>query len=131
MEKKELMGISVGPMKELLGALGEPAYRGTQLFRALYRERQWELDRVTTLSARLRRRLSEQFQVTLPRVERKFQSSDGTMRYLLSLSDGREVEAVLMPEEGRNTICLSSQVGCAVDCKFCLTGVMGFQRNLT
>jgi 23S rRNA (adenine2503-C2)-methyltransferase len=64
-------------------------------------------------------------------VERRFDSRDGTRRYLLRLEDNRTVEAVLMPEEGRDTICISSQVGCPVDCKFCLTALMGLERNLT
>src|ERR1039458_10360318 len=131
MQNKELIGLSAQEMQELLVGCGEPAYRGRQLFHALYRSRQWDLRKITTFSARLRRRLDQQFQATLPQIERKFQSSDGTSRYLLCLSDGKEVETVLMPEEERNTICLSTQVGCAMDCKFCLTGVMGFQRNLT
>lgn len=67
----------------------------------------------------------------LPAVERRFDSADGTRRYLLRLEDNRTVEAVLMPEEGRDTICISSQVGCPVDCKFCLTALMGLERNLT
>lgn len=67
----------------------------------------------------------------LPAVERRFDSADGTKRYLLRLEDNRTVEAVLMPEEGRDTICISSQVGCPVDCKFCLTALMGLERNLT
>ena len=66
----------------------------------------------------------------LPAVERRFDSVDGTRRYLLRLEDNRTVEAVLMPEEGRDTICISSQVGCPVDCKFCLTALMGLERNL-
>jgi 23S rRNA (adenine2503-C2)-methyltransferase len=64
-------------------------------------------------------------------VERRYESTDGTRRYLLRLEDNRTVEAVLMPEEKRDTICISSQVGCPVDCKFCLTALMGLERNLT
>jgi 23S rRNA (adenine2503-C2)-methyltransferase len=67
----------------------------------------------------------------LPATERRFDSSDGTRRYLLRLEDNRTIEAVLMPEEARDTICISSQVGCPVDCKFCLTALMGLERNLT
>ena len=67
----------------------------------------------------------------MPEIEQTFQSSDGTRRYLLRLADSRTVETVLMPEEHRDTICISSQVGCPVDCKFCLTALMGLERNLT
>ena len=67
----------------------------------------------------------------MPEIEQRFESSDGTLRYLLRLADSRTVETVLMPEEHRDTICISSQVGCPVDCKFCLTALMGLERNLT
>ncbi len=67
----------------------------------------------------------------LPEVAQLYQSADGTRRYLLRLDDGRTVETVLMPEGERDTICISSQVGCPVDCKFCMTALMGLERNLT
>ena len=131
MQKKELIGLSAKQMEELFIKCGQPPYRGRQLFHALYRERQCDLNRITTLSARLRRQLDQQFQATLPQIQETFQSSDGTCRYLLCLADGTGIETVWMPEEERSTICLSTQAGCAVGCKFCLTGVMGFRRNLT
>jgi 23S rRNA (adenine2503-C2)-methyltransferase len=118
-------------MEELLLSLGEPRYRGRQLYRSLYRERQFDLTRITSFPKALRERLEAHFQATLPEVEKVFRSTDGTVRYLLLLADGKEVEAVYMPEERRKTLCISTQAGCAVDCKFCLTGVMGFLRNLT
>jgi 23S rRNA (adenine2503-C2)-methyltransferase len=129
--KKELIGLSAREMERLLAALGEPAYRGRQLFQALYRKRQRDFRSITPFPGALRASLDREFQITLPDVRKEFQSTDGTRRYLFGLSDGREVEAVRMPEPGRNTICVSTQVGCPVDCKFCLTGVMGFTRNLT
>ena len=79
----------------------------------------------------MRSALSERFTVGLPGVSSFFDSSDGTRRYLLELDDGRTVETVLMPEADRATICISSQVGCPVDCQFCLTAQMGIERNLT
>ena len=69
--------------------------------------------------------------IGLPEMAQRFQSSDGTRRYLLRLADGRTVETVLMPEGERDTICISSQVGCPVDCKFCMTALLGLERNLT
>ncbi len=130
---------------------GEPGYRGRQLFDALYRQRVDSLDRITTLPQGLRRRLAEAGHIVgLPGVEKKFTSSDGTVRYLFGFSDGQSVETVWMPEgdggesgdgseagEGdarawsRATICVSSQVGCAVDCRFCLTAELGLIRNLS
>jgi 23S rRNA (adenine2503-C2)-methyltransferase len=79
----------------------------------------------------LRRRLAAEHTPGLPEIASEFTSLDGTRRYLLRLSDGRTIETVLMPEEGRNTICISTQVGCPVDCKFCLTALIGMERNLT
>ena len=67
----------------------------------------------------------------LPELERRYKSVDGTRRYLLRLDDGRTVETVLMPEGDRDTVCISSQVGCPVDCKFCMTALMGLERSLT
>jgi len=131
MQKKELIGLSAQEMERLLVALGEPPYRGRQLYQALYRKRQWDLRKITPFPPALRDSLAEQVQITLPEVEKKFRSQDGTCRYLLRLADGRQIETVRMPEPGRNTICVSTQVGCPVDCKFCLTGVMGFTRNLS
>jgi len=129
--KKELIGLSSREMERLLVALGEPSYRGRQLFQALYGKRTRDIQSITPFPAALRAALDSEFEINLPEVEKRFASRDGTRRYLLRLGDGREVEAVRMPEPGRNTICVSTQVGCPVDCKFCLTGVMGFTRNLS
>ena len=131
MQKKELLGLTAPQLEDILVGCGEPSYRGRQFYHALYQERQWDLRKITPFPAPLRLRLDHDFQVTLPPVEKKFQSADGTCRYLLHLADGRQIETVRMPEGARNTICVSTQVGCPVDCKFCLTGVMGFTRNLT
>ena len=131
MNKKELIGLARSEMEELLVAMGEPRYRGLQLYHALYRERRFDLDRITSFPRALRERLALQFQATLPEVEQVYRSGDGTARYLLRLADGKKIECVYMPEVSRKTLCISTQVGCPVDCKFCLTGVMGFTRNLT
>lgn len=114
-------------------ALGNdhPPYRARQIYDAIYRLKESSFDEITTLPKPLRIRLSSQFTAGLPAVQTRYESADGTRRYLLCLSDGKTVEAVLMPEGERDTICISSQVGCAVDCKFCLTALMGLERNLT
>ena len=111
--------------------MGEPRYRSLQLYHALYRERRFDLAKITPFPRALRERLALQFQVTLPEVEQVYRSGDGAARYLLRLADGKQIESVYMPEVSRKTLCISTQVGCPVDCKFCLTGVMGFTRNLT
>ncbi len=89
------------------------------------------MDSITTFPKTLREGLGGEFETGLPGVQQRFESSDGTVRYLLALADGKSVEAVFIPEEVRDTLCISSQVGCPVDCKFCLTAQMGIERNLT
>lgn len=125
-----LIGLELKELEELLGT-AEPGYRARQLYSALYRERVAELSGATTLPAVLRRRLGASHGVGIPGIERRYESVDGTRRYLLALADGRTVETVLMPEDQRNTICISSQVGCPVACGFCLTALLGLERNLT
>jgi 23S rRNA (adenine2503-C2)-methyltransferase len=125
-----LTGLEVAEIRELLGP-EEPAYRARQLYRALYRNHVTAWHQITTLPSALRTGLAGRFCFGLPQVAAQYCSSDGTRRYLLTLADGRTVETVLMPEPGRDTICISTQVGCPVDCKFCLTALMGLERNLT
>ncbi|MBI4460260.1 MAG: 23S rRNA (adenine(2503)-C(2))-methyltransferase RlmN, partial [Acidobacteria bacterium] len=131
MKKKELVGLSASQLMGLAVCLGQPSYRGRQLFQELYSHRQWDFGKWTALPAALRQRLEQDYQATLPELDKRFLSQDGTSRHLLRLADGQRIETVLMPEQERKTICVSTQAGCAVDCKFCLTGVMGFFRNLT
>jgi 23S rRNA (adenine2503-C2)-methyltransferase len=125
-----LLGLDLEEIGALLGPR-EPAFRARQVYRALYRERVREMAAATTLPAALRERLGAEFVLGTPEVADRFDSIDGTRRYLLTLADGKTVETVLMPEQGRDTICISSQVGCPVDCKFCLTALMGLERSLT
>jgi 23S rRNA (adenine2503-C2)-methyltransferase len=125
-----LLGLEVEDFEELLGP-NEPRFRARQLYTALYRERRADLAEVTTFPLELRERLSAGHRIGLPSVAQRFESTDGTRRYLLALEDGRTVETVLMPEQERSTICISSQVGCPVACRFCLTALMGLERNLT
>jgi 23S rRNA (adenine2503-C2)-methyltransferase len=127
---RSLIGLEVAELAGVLGP-GQPAYRARQLYRALYKERVPSLEKITSFPAGLRQELSQRAEIGLPVVKEQYSSVDGTKRYLLSLFDGRTVEAVYMPEEGRDTLCISSQVGCPVDCKFCLTALMGLERSLT
>jgi 23S rRNA (adenine2503-C2)-methyltransferase len=145
----ELLGKSREELRALCGEMGEPAYRGDQLYRALYAERIFDLARVTNLPAAFREKLAKETTVTLPTVRQRYQSTDGSVRYLLGLGESQEfttqntegaekrkkraasVEAVFMPSEARQTICISTQAGCAVDCQFCMTAQLGLIRNLT
>jgi 23S rRNA (adenine2503-C2)-methyltransferase len=142
-----LLGLSLQELTLLVEEAGQPGFRGRQLFEALYRRRVESAEQVSTLPLEFRRALAQSgLSVGLPVIEKRFVSSDGTVRYLMSLSDGQSVETVWMPEgdggEGgdgseaergwdRATICISSQVGCAVGCQFCLTALLGMKRNLT
>ena len=125
-----LIGMEAEELRAVLPA-GEPAFRARQLYEALYRRRVASFAEITEFPAKLRERLAAE--CSMGRLERasRFESRDGTRRYLLSLADGKSVEAVFMPEEARDTLCISTQVGCPVDCKFCLTALMGLERNLT
>ena len=114
---------------DIAAALGSrhPAFRARQIYEAVYKQRVTDLRRVSTLPKPLR----EEFPVGVPEIDRQFDSADGTRRYLLKLADGKSIETVWMPEGERSTVCISTQVGCPVDCKFCLTALLGLERNLT
>jgi 23S rRNA (adenine2503-C2)-methyltransferase len=153
----ELLGLTIEQLSALVESLGEPRFRARQFFDALYCQRLARLDDISTLPKSLRSRLiSEGYSIGFPRIDQRFVSVDGTVRYLVSFSDGQSVEAVWMPDgdgveetedllpgaavphtaasdtlNRRGTICLSSQSGCAVNCKFCMTALLGLQRNLS
>ena len=152
--KTRLLGIPRAELEELSAELGQPAYRGRQIFDAVYRQRIESVEAISTLPATMRAELlSRGVAVGAPTIAQKFESSDGTIRYLIGLEDGESVETVWMPEGddgesgdgseageqlsaperswSRATICVSSQVGCAVNCQFCLTAALGVKRNLT
>lgn len=127
----ELLGRDLAELTALAGELGHPPYRGRQIYEGLYRD--WHAGplEISTLPRGLREYLHEHDEFGLPKVDQRFASTDGTARYLLRVRDGRTVEAVFIPEERRDTLCISTQVGCPVDCKFCFTALMGLERNLT
>jgi 23S rRNA (adenine2503-C2)-methyltransferase len=125
-----ILGMDLTDLATLLGP-DQPPYRARQIYQAVYRGGASSLDGITTLPAGLRRELAARHAVGLPEVDHLYRSNDGTLRYLLRLADDRTVETVLMPEGERDTICISSQVGCPVDCKFCMTALLGLERSLT
>ena len=154
----ELLGKSREELREWLAGIWEPAYRGDQIYRALYQERNFEIAKMTVLPAELRERLADEATITLPVVRQRYFSKDGSVRYLFGLGETQKdrfatetqssqrktegqlgrtvnrvasVEAVWMPSEKRQTICISTQAGCAVDCRFCMTAQLGLIRNLT
>jgi len=125
-----LVGMELADLREILGP-DQPKYRAQQLFDALYRKHVADFSEISNLPQPLLNQLVTISTLGGPQAEKRFDSVDGTRRYLLRLEDNRTIEAVLMPDENRNTICISSQIGCPVDCKFCLTALMGLERNLT
>ena len=135
----ELLGKSIDELQAYCQKLGEPAYRGRQIYRALYAERKLDLASMTNLPAALRTRVASEARLTLPSMRQRYHSTDGSVRYLFGLPAAEDqprmkaaaVEAVFMPSDGRQTICISTQAGCAVDCQFCLTAQLGLIRNLT
>jgi len=125
-----LVGMELSELRQVLPP-GQPAYRARQVYRAIYHQKVADLVQISTLPANIRTELAAHTELGLPSLDSRFQSIDGTSRYLLRLSDGRTVETVLMPEGDRDTVCISSQVGCPVDCKFCMTALLGLERSLT
>ena len=154
-KQTELLGMDLPELTAFAEQAQQPPYRGRQLFEAIYRQRIDRFEHISTLPEAFRSVLSNRgLRVGVPRIEKKFISRDGTVRYLVKFSDEQTVETVWMPEgdEGetgdgseageqsentsnrpwsRATICLSSQVGCAVDCQFCMTALLGVKRNLS
>src|ERR1044071_8459223 len=130
-QRVELIGLSQPELVEFVEGLGEPAYRGRQVFAALQHRRLRSFDEMTDLSKELRARLNELARPTTLKVESQYVSSDGTRRYLMKTHDGLPVETVFIPEERRDTICFSSQSGCPLKCTFCLTAQLGLLRSLT
>ena len=118
-------------LEQTLEALGQPRFHARQLFQWIHKRGIVDFDEMTDLGRELRSTLATQFQVGMPMIVRKERSSDGTTKFLLRLDDGQLIESVFIPDTPANTFCISSQVGCAMKCGFCLTGKMGIIRNLT
>jgi 23S rRNA (adenine2503-C2)-methyltransferase len=148
--KTALLGLSLQELTRVAQDAGQPAYRGRQLFEAIYRGSVDSPEAISNLPRGFRQSIADEFWLGLPKIETRFSSRDGTLRYLIGLADGESVETVWMPhgdggeagdgsEAGREqetearkaTICVSSQVGCALDCQFCLTALLGIKRNLS
>jgi 23S rRNA (adenine2503-C2)-methyltransferase len=127
----DLAGLDRPALEEVFAAAGMPRFRARQVFRWIYTKNVTTFAAMTDLGSTLRGELDRQFRVTTPALVREDVSSDGTRKFLLELEDGRHIEAVYIPDTPRQTFCVSSQVGCAMNCDFCLTGRMGFGRNLT
>ncbi len=130
-DRTHLTGYSRTELIALFEAMGEPRYRADQVFRGLHERRLTSFDSMTDLPKTLRERLNETAAASALKIESRYTSVDGTRRFLMRTLDGNPVEAVFIPTENRDTICFSSQSGCALDCDFCLTAKLGLLKNLT
>jgi 23S rRNA (adenine2503-C2)-methyltransferase len=130
-DKRDLIGLSRTEMEAEMTAIGEKPFRGRQLWRWVYNRGVTDFAAMTDLAKDFRARLTGSHTVTRPRVVSAQISRDGTRKWLLAFSDGQQVETVYIPEEDRGTLCISSQVGCTLTCKFCHTGTQRLVRNLS
>ena len=131
MSAPNLVGMLPSQLEDLAVELGASRYRGRQLAGWLYRKGVVDLEAMSDLPREFRTALGERVQASLPDLERATPSQDGSQKLVFRLDDGARVSAVVMPDDGRITVCLSTQVGCGYACAFCLTGTMGLTRNLT
>src|ERR1051325_10606829 len=127
----QLTGLTQPELASFVETLGEPTYRGRQLFAALQHRRLRSFDDITDLPKEFRAQLTQIARAATLKIESQYTSTDGTRRYLMKTHDGLPVETVFIPEERRDTICFSSQSGCPLQCDFCLTAKLGLLRTLT
>jgi 23S rRNA (adenine2503-C2)-methyltransferase len=125
-----LIGMDRADMEAALAEMGEPRFRADQLFKWVYGKGVTDFEEMTNISRVARARLAERFVLTRPGISRDMASEDGTHKWLLNLGDGNEVECVHIPESDRGTLCVSSQIGCTLNCQFCHTGTQKLVRNL-
>ncbi|MGE4526900.1 MAG: 23S rRNA (adenine(2503)-C(2))-methyltransferase RlmN [Rhodospirillaceae bacterium] len=129
--RRDLIGLSREELAQELAALGEKPFRVKQLWHWIYHQGETDFLAMTTLAKGLRETLAERFTVSRPRVVTEQNSADGTRKWLLAMPDGNQVETVHIPEEDRGAVCVSTQVGCTMTCRFCHTGTQLLVRNLT
>ena len=127
---QELIGLTKKELEEQIASIGEKAFRAKQIWQWLYFHGAANFDDMSNLSKDFREKLKQNFTISRPKIVNEQKSSDKTHKWLLEFSDGQRVETVYIPEEDRGAVCVSSQVGCAVGCKFCNTGTQKITRNL-
>ncbi len=131
MPKKELIGLSKDELSAEIAAIGEKPFRAKQLWQWIYYRGETDFADMSNLSKDLRAKLAANFTITRPKIITEQLSTDKTRKWLLEFADGERIETVYIPEEDRGAVCISTQVGCAVGCKFCHTGSQKITRNLT
>lgn len=129
--KTDLKNLTLPALEQFLQGQGKEKFRATQLFKWIYQQDALSFEEMTNLSKDLRAELAKTAYISNLEIETCEQGTDGTRKYLFDLGDGNAVESVIIPDEGRNTLCISSQAGCAMACEFCLTGTFKLTRNLT
>jgi len=130
-DKINLLGLPQGDLEQWVEGLGEKPYRARQLLKWIHQNGVTDFEAMTDLSKSLRQSLGESATISVPAVISQQDSADGSIKWLFASGSGQAVESVFIPESERGTLCISSQVGCALDCAFCATGAQGFNRNLT
>ncbi len=131
-KKIGLKGLTLEELREYFSSIGQPQYRGDQVFNWIYNHLARDFGEMKNLSKELRTNLDETCSLnSLELITTQKSDSTGTQKFLFATTDNRKIESVLIPEKERNTLCISTQVGCPLDCKFCATGLMGYKRNLT
>jgi len=129
--KVNLLDLNKQGLTDFFIALGEKPFRTTQIMKWIYHDHVIGFEQMTNISKSLREKLSQIAEIKLPSCTSEHPSSDGTIKWLLGLEDGNQIETVFIPEKNRGTLCVSSQVGCSLNCTFCSTATQGFNRNLT
>lgn len=129
--KTDLKNLTLPGLERFLRGKGKERFRATQIFKWIYQKDARSFDEMTNISKDLRQELADTAFISDLALEEVEEGSDGTRKYLFKLGDGNSIESVLIPIEGRNTLCISSQAGCAMGCEFCLTGTFKLTRNLT
>ena len=122
--------LTLKELEDILENMGIKPFHGRQVYKWVYQMDTLDFDKMTNLSKELRATLKETFEFGLPRIDEKVASQDGSIKFLFLTNDDHSIESVFMPEDGRSTLCLSTQVGCKMSCAFCVTGKIGFMRNL-
>ncbi|MBZ0182774.1 MAG: 23S rRNA (adenine(2503)-C(2))-methyltransferase RlmN [Melioribacteraceae bacterium] len=127
-----IKGRTLDELKDLMLELGEQKFRAEQIFNWMYNHLAFDYDQMVNIPKSLRNKLKENYDIAaLEKVTSEYSASTGTEKYLFKTFDNRNIESVVIPDKDRKTLCISTQVGCPLDCKFCATGLMGYKRNLT
>ncbi len=131
LRKVNLLGLTLPQMEAFFASIGQARFRATQVLKWIHQRKVTDFEQMTDIARTLRVQLHELAEVRVPQVAHEHVAADGTRKWVVQLEDGAQVEAVLIPDGDRRTLCVSSQVGCALGCTFCSTGKQGFQRDLT